>query len=1502
MKKNSKKSIYTILFIVIFLITTNSINKQNSGIYKENDSEPILYLDEEPKSSAIVHNDESYLYVIITCKAFINPNTAYKFEDLIDNKLQKGIYGTIVTVEDIYNNYGGRDNAEKIRNFIVDAYNRWETRYVLLGGDSNIIPPRYFCNGVDLPDWIPGPQDPYAFYTDLYYSAIHINWDGNLNRIYGEESDWNLILNSGNLGDVYVGRAPVGSTSEVNNFVRKTLAHEYELKHKSDVEYLYSGLMAGEFEGIDWEDPPNLFFGADCLDQLYMCDSNEYCHAHDYQTKKIPDTYHFETLYERDTSGYYPPNIIIESWTNYPLMNFIESEHGVHILNYHGLPFEVVAPGGVVNELIPLEEAALINHNKLMELDFQDVASFRNQKCFFLYSYQGNAFYFADEIDQNYYSNTNYIHFTYDSIGEELITSTYGAFAAIGDIGVGPRTGARSDLTNDPNQMIGREFYDAIFQEGINEIGRALQDAKEELLRRYTATYGSNWDKRILCTTTLFGDPMASIKPKEQSIFDDHGLYNYVIITNEALKNSHEYYTLQDFIDFKTIQGYYPKIVTLEEIRDEYEYWEDDPGKIRAFIQDAYGLWGTRYILLCGDDSIIPMREFQSPLINENYHYDYKRPFPSDQYYASLDCYWDEDFDGIYGEEKDWDQYLSIGNKIQIAVGRAPVSTTNQLSNFLRKTLLHEQELSENNDDFYLYSVLNVGQRLDEINFGGDDLDYLIYNEKTSGYCDSSHYSTKQFDPYYSIDKLYDRDDYSEHNWDKSDLISKLTGEHGIHIINNVAHGHDKLMKMTIPEIGSLRNTKNFFMYTTACEIFAFHLGNTLGEQCMNSNNGAFAMIGNIGLGLYLTYGEGPNENYLRQFYDAIFREGLNKIGWALQDAKNDALTLDDALWLKQEKFNAWKYIYLSLNLFGDPSVEITQDLTPPDLVRDDNINIGLSNIEVLDDGNVTFNYNLRSGITNIGGKSAGGFDSRFGLWGDNGMYYLGLPYHTNELNPNEYKPVIYNSPDTITVPLGEYQIFHYVDINDDVYESEEGNNYLFDPNPLILEPDNFYPDITSGDIEITKSNIILGDNEITFSYEISSDIINKGLLVTNKGFWVQYIAKNGNSVYPLGEYYIESLDPINQITTNCSGTITLPFGEYEIICSVDNDANVEEKDENNNIYNDSYPLVVSNDILLPDLTIYNDIDITTIPLSIFKDSWTGENLIDFFYDISFNVKNYGLKTTKTFSVEYYLRSMSDHRLYFLGDYYIDGLDQNEVKNIHIKEYFSLPFDTYQLHFLVDPTTLLPESNKNNNLYFCDDLIEFSPDDCAPDFEVVDFIDYKLTNLIMEEEGEISFSYNLSSYIFNSGLSLFGIKIPVDFYIFEGDNIYYLGGVNDLTLLDGDIINIYTACCYGNITIPFGKYELKCIIDKNNQVIELNESNNIHINSNPIIDLPGCIRIDGVEDKIVGDRFTTHVYINSGDQRIAAYGLNFTFDSNIVNIQQITAGPDGFISATEIDN
>jgi len=152
-----------------------------------------------------------YEHVTITVDSL-----APAFDSLASFLLQNmSLHDTVVLADSIYARESGRDNPEKIRNFIRYAYQNWQTSYVLLGGDVEHVPTRKTYVGLN-------PSDPWCdtIATDQYYSCLDGTWDADSNSVFGEMHD------SVDLApEVYVGRAPVSTIEEADRFVRKTLTY-----------------------------------------------------------------------------------------------------------------------------------------------------------------------------------------------------------------------------------------------------------------------------------------------------------------------------------------------------------------------------------------------------------------------------------------------------------------------------------------------------------------------------------------------------------------------------------------------------------------------------------------------------------------------------------------------------------------------------------------------------------------------------------------------------------------------------------------------------------------------------------------------------------------------------------------------------------------------------------------------------------------------------------------------------------------------------------------------------------------------------------------------------------------------------------------------------------------------------------------------------------------------------------------------------------------------------
>jgi len=185
------------------------LNPEDIGIW-----EPSIGL-----SGSLALSEENIEYIIITVDSF-----ASAFQELADWKTKKGIPAEVVTLDYIYSNYTGADNAERVRNFLKDANSSWGTIWVLLGGQCDyewgqeIVPRRNVWYKNTYLGYYP---DEDTIPSDLYFSDLDGDWNADGDNIYGESTD-EVDLYS----DVFVGRAPVRTVDQVEIFVDKVLTYE----------------------------------------------------------------------------------------------------------------------------------------------------------------------------------------------------------------------------------------------------------------------------------------------------------------------------------------------------------------------------------------------------------------------------------------------------------------------------------------------------------------------------------------------------------------------------------------------------------------------------------------------------------------------------------------------------------------------------------------------------------------------------------------------------------------------------------------------------------------------------------------------------------------------------------------------------------------------------------------------------------------------------------------------------------------------------------------------------------------------------------------------------------------------------------------------------------------------------------------------------------------------------------------------------------------------------
>jgi hypothetical protein len=194
---------------------------------------------------AILPEDKCEL-LIISPGQFIKELTALK-----EHKNNTGITCKIVSLEDLYGSYKGKDEAEKVKYCLADYYKKSGLKYAMLVGDSDKFPVRYTKT-----EFYSEQTCNTAFFaTDFYYASLYKesgdfdDWNSNANEYYGELQG-NLTsgpINMDNVDlkpEIAVGRITASNSAEVRNVVKKII--NYEKNGSSGSSFIKNVLLIGQ--------------------------------------------------------------------------------------------------------------------------------------------------------------------------------------------------------------------------------------------------------------------------------------------------------------------------------------------------------------------------------------------------------------------------------------------------------------------------------------------------------------------------------------------------------------------------------------------------------------------------------------------------------------------------------------------------------------------------------------------------------------------------------------------------------------------------------------------------------------------------------------------------------------------------------------------------------------------------------------------------------------------------------------------------------------------------------------------------------------------------------------------------------------------------------------------------------------------------------------------------------------------------------------------------------
>jgi hypothetical protein len=299
---------------------------------------------------------------------------------------------------------------------------------------------------------------------------------------------------------------------------------------------------------------------------------------------------------------------------------------------------------------------------------------------------------------------------------------------------------------------------------------------------------------------------------------------DYVIITHESLNNN----ALERLASHRRDKRYWPhesdpiiKIVTTEEIYNEFSWGLFDPAAIRNFLKYAYENWrvAPSYVLLVGDACYDPKKNTSgSPTT--------LLPTFEDQLRAT----------------DDWYVCLDGDRKMDMLIGRLPVTDGEELQVVVDKIIQYDTlpQMGPWKNTVLLVADDNYGPsfKYDDFVFGRDT--EMLANDSISASFDIKKLYLYQ----------YQRDQFGKKPQMNNDLIQSIN--QGASYINFLGHGNHEVLThesifYTPQDISYLTNGKRlplFFAGTCAVGQFDYDLKKSMAEELLlHPNGGCISVI-----------------------------------------------------------------------------------------------------------------------------------------------------------------------------------------------------------------------------------------------------------------------------------------------------------------------------------------------------------------------------------------------------------------------------------------------------------------------------------------------------------------------------------------------------------------------------------------------------------------------------------------------------------------------------------
>lgn len=468
----------------------------------------------------------------------------------------------------------------------------------------------------------------------------------------------------------------------------------------------------------------------------------------------------------------------------------------------------------------------------------------------------------------------------------------------------------------------------------------------------------------------------------------ENGL-DYVIITNNLLSGEFE-----KLARWKRTRGVRTRVVKVDSIYSLYPDESSNILKIKRFIQTYKSLYNIKYILIGGDETVVPVPICYSHARGGCY-------LPTDLFYSCLDengfsFDWDSNGNGKRGELED-----NIDLMADVSLTRSPVSTINETNIFVNKIVAYEECPPTMG---WKHRMLMCGCQLGDSTMVPSDSQRkgaTIYNSAIANKWNGALY---QF--YDTGTDFYGNDSYP---YSGENLQNQLNS--GYAFVDVISHGGPTSLSMELPTdyytvdyAQELTCSQPTIITTSACftNMFTLYDEPCLSEALIRRPTGVVGYLGSSHLGFDFnnTGSLGPSTELSKLFYSKLFSFDNTldypRFGNIIKEAKNEFSDNADN--------DYYRWVLFATNPIGDPEMPIYRET--PNVFSDLELNV--INDTLIIDTNVNACKLHITSMSDNGISYYRGYDIRYGQHVEK-IYLPDIPDSVNIcIMRSDYVPIIY--------------------------------------------------------------------------------------------------------------------------------------------------------------------------------------------------------------------------------------------------------------------------------------------------------------------------------------------------------------------------------------------------------------------------------------------------------------------------------------------------------------